>query len=149
MEDYRKKVIWGMFIGGAMIAAALILFAFNILVDTNIIAFPTENKMLLSFQSGLLCGIGLVALVTMIKYAMALKNPQKLQLMYNEEYDERKRLIAQKAGMPMAGINSVVMIMAGIIAGYFNTVVFTTLIAAAVAQSLISLTAKVYYSKTI
>jgi hypothetical protein len=115
MEDYRKKVIWGMFIGGAMIAAALILFA----------------------------------LVTMIKYAMALKNPQKLQLMYNEEYDERKRLIAQKAGMPMAGINSVVMIMAGIIAGYFNTVVFTTLIAAAVAQSLISLTAKVYYSKTI
>lgn len=149
MENYRKKIISSIFIGGIMIAAALILFVFNILVDTNVITFYSGNKMMLSFQSGLLCGISLVALVTTIKYAMALKNPQKLQLMYNEEYDERKQLIAQKAGMPMAGINSVVMIMAGIVAGYFNTVVFYTLIAAAVAQSLISLAAKVYYSKTI
>jgi hypothetical protein len=148
MEDYRKKVISNMIVGGIIITIAVCLCVFDLLIDLELISFKPENIMLLNFQTGFLLGIGMVALITMFRCGKALKSPEKLQIMYNQEYDERQAFIRQKAGMPMLSLTSGAMVLAGIIAGYFNDIVFYTLIAAAMAQLVISVLVKLYYTKT-
>ena len=56
--------------------------------------------------------------------------------------------IRAKAGMPMLLVTSCVMVIAGIIAGYFNVTVFMTLTAAAMCQLLVGSLIKMYYMKT-
>ena len=64
---------------------------------------------------------------------------------YLKETDERMILIRSKAGMPALLITSVIMIFAGIIAGYFNIIVFYSLLAAGVCQLLLGVCLKFYY----
>jgi hypothetical protein len=149
MEKFRKKIIVSTITAGIINLAAIGFCIFDLLIISERISFKPENEMLLGFQSGLLLGIGMVALVNIIKYRKALRDQQELQILYNKEHDERQLLITQKAGMPMLVITSSIMVFAGVISGYFNTVVFYTLIAAAMVQLLIGLSAKIYYSRTI
>ena len=50
---------------------------------------------------------------------------KELKIQYNKENDERMKAIKAKAGMPMLLITSIVMIIVGVIAGYFNFTIFT------------------------
>jgi hypothetical protein len=79
---------------------------------------------------------------------MAIKDERKLKMAYNRENDERMKAIRAKAGMPMLLITSVMMVIAAIIAGYFNIVVFYTLTAAAMMQLLLGVSVKLYHMKT-
>ncbi|MDF2541420.1 MAG: hypothetical protein K0S47_1138 [Herbinix sp.] len=149
MESYRKKIITNVRIGIFIILAALSLCIFDLLISFELISFKPKNILLLNFQTGFLLGIGMVALASMVKYKNVLKNPTRLQTLYNEEHDERMLLIEQKAGMPMLSITSSIMILAGIVAGYFNIIVFYTLIAAGTVQLIFGLIVKIYYRRTI
>lgn len=149
MEKFRKKIIVSTIISVIINLAAIGFCIFDLLIISERISFQPKNEMLLGFQTGLLLGIGMVALVHMVKYRKALRDQKELQILYNKEHDERKLLITQKAGMPMMAITSSIMVFAGVISGYFNTVVFNTLIAAAMAQLLVGLSAKLYYSRVL
>jgi hypothetical protein len=85
----------------------------------------------------------------MFRLRKIVKNPTELQKLYNKENDERLALIRQKSGMPIIMITSGIMILAAVVAGYINETVFFTLIAAAMAQIVISLAVKVYYMRKI
>lgn len=102
---------------------------------------------LAGFQSGILTVLGMSGAAAGIRYAVIVRDEKKLRRTYNQENDERIRAIRAKAGLPFALITSVVMIAVGIIAGYFNFTVFCTLIAAAVAQMLLSCVIKQIYLK--
>lgn len=82
------------------------------------------------FQTGLAVGLGVMAVLLCIRYQQMLSDEKKLLLQYTRENDERYKAIRQKAGMPMLLISSVILIAVGIVAGYFNEVVFITLVAA-------------------
>lgn len=100
------------------------------------------------FQIGLIFGIGILALLQIIKLSMVIKDDKKLKMQYNKENDERLKTIRNKAGMPMLMITSVMMLITAIIAGYFNMVVFYTLVIAAMVQLSIGTIVKLYCMKT-
>jgi hypothetical protein len=76
-----------------------------------------------------------------------LRDEKKLKLQFNKEKDERLKAIRAKAGMPILLVTSVLMIIAGVIAGYFNATIFVTLIIAAVGQMIISGFVKMIYMR--
>ncbi|MBC3802981.1 hypothetical protein GH808_00800 [Acetobacterium fimetarium] len=90
------------------------------------------------FQFGLVISIGVLSLVDFIKLSRALKDETKLRMLYNKEHDERMKAIRSKAGQPLLTVTSMLMIIAAIIAGYFNFIVFFTLIAAVLGQLTVS-----------
>lgn len=106
------------------------------------------NEHILDYQEGLLMGIGVLALVCFIRYARAIRNSKKLQILFNTEHDERKKLIKQKAGMPIIAVTSMLMILVGIVGGYFNTTIFYTLTVAGIAQMTIGAAVKMYYLRS-
>ena len=57
------------------------------------------------------------------------------------------KAIKAKAGMPILLITSLAMMIAGVIAGYFNFTIFTVLIITSVCQLLVSLVIKLIYMK--
>lgn len=99
------------------------------------------------FQDGIITSLGLLATILVIRYRVLLKDDKKLLLMFNRENDERIKAIKAKAGIPMLPITSILIIIAGIIAGYFNELVFLTLIATAIFQMTICVLVKIIYTK--
>jgi hypothetical protein len=100
------------------------------------------------FQFGLIVSIFGLAIFDIIKLSRAINDETKLRVLYNKEHDERLIAIRNKAGAPMIIITSVLMIIAAIIAGYFNIIVFYTLVAAVAAQLSVSAMVKLYCMKT-
>lgn len=148
MEKYRNKIKSNIMISIIIVVSALCLNIFNLLINSGRISIKIEDTRLLDFQAGLLSGIAVIALILIYRYSKALKSPDKLKELYNTQNDERKSVIKHKAGLPMIAITSCIMIFAGIIAGYLNTIVFCTLIFAAVIQLILALAVKSYFMKT-
>lgn len=98
------------------------------------------------FITGMLTGMSIggsiVALFVLMQQSKALKNETKLRQMYIAEHDERCRLILQKAGQPMVTYLSLVLVVAGMIAGFFNIGITIALTAAALFQLLVSIVVK-------
>lgn len=144
MEGYkrtiRKRQILLSLI--ALIAAGVGIY------DGLILDSVRSDNIVFSFQCGLAIGCGLLAAVKLIHYSKILKNEMQLKIEYNKENDERTKAIRNKSGMPMLMITSGIMLLAGVIAGYFNELVFTTLIIASVCQLTIGAIVKVYHIKT-
>lgn len=99
------------------------------------------------FQDGIITSLGLLATILVIRYRVLLKDDKKLLLIFNRENDERIKAIKAKAGIPMLPITSILIIIAAIIAGYFNELVFLTLIATAIFQMTICVLVKIIYTK--
>lgn len=105
-----------------------------------------ENS-IFCFQVGLITPLGLAATILIIRYRALLKDENKLLLQFNKENDERTKAIKAKAGIPMLPITSTLMIIAGVIAGYFNTLIFATLVVTAIVQMAICLLVKIFYMR--
>ena len=99
------------------------------------------------FQVGIIISLGLLATISVIRFRTLLKDESKLLLHFNRENDERIKAIKAKAGIPMLPFTSILLIIAGVIAGYFNYQVFLTLIAAAAFQMTICAIVKIVYMK--
>ncbi|MHC1748590.1 MAG: hypothetical protein AB9856_09445 [Cellulosilyticaceae bacterium] len=98
------------------------------------------------FQMGLLFGIIGVSIGLTIRYGLALKDETKLKKLYNTENDERRKVIKQKSGGNVMLVSTCIIILVGIIAGYFNHIVFLSLVGAAIFQLMICVILKAYYS---
>lgn len=100
------------------------------------------------FQMGALCGIALVAIVTLVRYEQALKSDAKLKEIYYKENDERTNYIAMMAGKNSMRITLAILLIAAVIVGYYSFEAFAALVGAAVVESLVMLGFKLYYSRT-
>lgn len=141
MEDYKKTIKRRrtLFILIALIAAGIGIY------DGLIMNSIQSDNIVFSFQCGLAIGIGFLATIKLFRYSKVLKDDMQLKIEYNKENDERSKSIRSKAGMPMLMITSGLILLAGVIAGYFNELIFITLIVVAVCQLTIGAVAKVYY----
>lgn len=141
MENFRKKVIKRI----RILTVFILIFCVYIVLDVFFIRNNIDSENFInSFQFGLMFGLEMLAIINLIKLNKVVKSDKKLKLLYNKENDERLKLIRSKAGMPLLLINSIIMIISGIILGYFNTIIFLTLIITAGIQMLIGLFIKFY-----
>lgn len=142
MEKFKKEIQHrvALFVGVVLIC---IILGFVSMSNPDLIEGQVAG-----FQLGIVFGLGILASVQIVKLRMVLNDDKKLQQLYNQEHDERMQLIRGKAGMPMLLVTSVVLLLAAIIAGYSNVIVFYTLVAAVGFQLTLGACVKVYYMRT-
>lgn len=143
MEPFRKK-IKSRIVALAILAFISIAIEF---VDVFWVQEVLKDNLVSCFQCGLAAGATIMSLMLILRYSRALRDNNKLEILYNKENDERMKYIRAKAGFPLLWVTSVVMMLAGIIIGYFNTVVFYTLIATAALQLIVACVTKFVYMK--
>ena len=145
MEKYKKIIIVRVFLLEILALLAVALGIYDVFWATA----KVKSIEVFEFQCGITMGLGILALIRIIRYRKTLRSEKELQIQYNKVNDERTKAIQAKAGMPMILISSIVMVIAGIIIGYSNLVIFYTLIAAAALQLVIACTTKFIYVKII
>jgi len=150
MEKFRTKVKRRIVISSGMAFIAMVLGVFNVysILITDHSTATHSDGFVAGFQFGLIVSIFGLAIFDVIKLSLAINDESKLRVLYNKEHDERLIAIRNKAGAPMIIITSVLMIVAAIIAGYFNIIVFYTLVIAVAAQLSVSAMVKLYCMKT-
>jgi tellurite resistance protein TehA-like permease len=150
MEKFRKTVKRRIAISSGMALVSLVLGAFSIysIIYTDHSTATHSDGFVAGFQFGLIISILGFSLFDIVKLSLAIKDETKLKILYNKEHDERMKTIRSKAGMPLIAITSMLMVIAAIVAGYFNIVVFYTLVIAVAAQLSVSAMVKLYCLKT-
>ena len=141
MEQYRKNLK----VRIALFGVVILIFVGILLYNQFGASAALKDSLAFSFQCGFSVAGALVLVFWMLKYRSALKDEAKLRLLYNEENDERMKLIRAKAGVPIVLILSLTLVLAGMIIGYWNETVFVVLIGVALFQLLVSLGVKLYY----
>ncbi|SJZ83238.1 hypothetical protein [Anaerorhabdus furcosa] len=143
MEEYKKILNRRRLALVTFVLFSSIVLLFNQLYLEETITNPTVH----GFQFGLLVGLEGIAIFMVIKITRTLMDERKIQLMYNAEHDERKVYIKAKAGQPMVLILSSILLFAAIIAGYYNTTVFFTLVGVVYFQLTVTVVIKMIYLK--
>jgi len=143
MDHYKKAIRTRI-----LLLAVPMLFSAALGIYDVFFAGPEiKDSFIFGFQSGVATACGLLAAILVIRYRAILHDEKRLQLEFNKENDERRKAIRAKAGLPMILFTSVLMIIAGTIAAYFNAAVFIALIAAALCQLTISVVVKLVYMR--
>lgn len=144
MDGFAKRVKVRCFaLSGALVILVGILVFLITRTETDGV-----NSVLLGFQTGLVMGLMALTVVYIMRLVRALKNDKQLKIWYNKEHDERLKTIRAKSGMPMLLITSLMMICAAVVAGYYNPIVFYTLVIAGMLQLAAGVLVKLYYLKT-
>lgn len=97
---------------------------------------------------GFCAGGLLVGIFGMAKFHRALKDDTALRRLYNQEHDERMQAIRAKAGVPVTLFMGAGLMAAGLVATFFSMTVALTLIAAGLAELLLTLVLKAWYART-
>ena len=147
MKEYREGVkrripwFWAGCVGVLILGAGLLLFART----------RQEEAFMQGFVPGMQTGFLAVMVVSCLLQATrsqrALKDEALLKRMYIAETDERNRLIRDKVGN--TGFNTVMglLMLATVVAGYFEKTIFLTLLATLLCTTLIKVGMKIYYGK--
>lgn len=144
MEEYRKSLKRRIGLLSIPVCIAGLLGTYDVFGATE----AMKNSYIFCFQCGGASALGLLCIILIFRYRALLNNEEKLQLEYIKETDERLAAIRTKAGMPLLLILSIGMIFAGIIAGYFNIIIFYTLITTAICQMIVGCCIKLICMKT-
>jgi len=148
MENYKKTLKKRVFMMAMAIIAAAVILTFSSVILTNEGEGETFGEgMMAGFRNGLLVAMIFGFTSYIIKYRKVMNDEKQLRLAYNRENDERRQQIKLKAGGNLVIINAVILIFAGIVGGYFNVVIFYSVIGCAVFQLLVSAVIKLYLLK--
>ena len=143
MKAYKKTIITR-----TILLVTLVLFAVGLgIYDAFFATAEMKANNIFNFQCGFTIALGALALILIIRYSKFLRNEKGLQEQYIKENDERMKAIRAKAGMPINLIFSIVMIVVGVVIGYYNELIFITLVTTAVIQLLASSIIKLIYTK--
>lgn len=129
----------------SLVAAATLLIYVGLMFYRG--GLPELPSFIKGFHTGAFIGAELCFVFFLAKYIKASKNDAELKKLYIEENDERSGLIIQSASTL-----SVVMILAGlaiasVIAGFFNSLIFYTLLATLLFVLIVFFALWMYYSK--
>lgn len=144
METYKKTLKKRKMLYGAAILLNLCL-SFFIMYKSGVKELPANIANIFEFLSGFMAGLSILLAVVLLRYNRAMSDSRRMKEAYIKENDERLILVRQKSGAPILIITSVIMMLAGVLAGCFNSTVFCTLVAAAICQLLLCVVLKFYY----
>jgi hypothetical protein len=97
------------------------------------------------FNSGVFSAVVGLSILSIISNCLTLRNEEKLKKLYIDENDERKLLIEQKSSAGAFSIIIYCLLLADIVAGFFNQTVFFTLLASIVFMLITRICIVLYY----
>ena len=120
-----------------------------LLTISTIFNFTDYETQALSFILGACVGIMLLVLFYMRRYTLAMKNDETIKQLYIEENDERHKFIITKTGGTAINIVICGLALGAIVSGFFNEVIFFSLLSATLFSALVKGCLKLYYIKNI
>ena len=128
------------------IAASIIFFVYIYLSRKTGVP-DAMNDLVAGYNLGLLIALQVGAIYFITKYNKALKNKAQLKKLYIEKHDERKELIQYKSSALGISIFIFILLLATIISGFYNLVVFYTLLGVCLIILAILVLTKLYFLK--
>ncbi|MFD1134869.1 hypothetical protein [Paenibacillus urinalis] len=133
--------------------ALLLIAAVMLLIYAGLVFYrgglPELPSFIKGFHTGAFIGVELCIVFFLVKYRKASKNEAELKKLYIEENDERNAVILQSASSLSMVIILVGLGMASVIAGFFNTMIFYTLMAALFFVLIVFFVLWIYFAKKI
>ncbi|MDU5923373.1 MAG: hypothetical protein E6Z20_09490 [Finegoldia magna] len=144
LQNYRKEIARriSLLVVFCVIALLAIVLGADFLKD---ISLETTDRT--DYVLGFFTGIELVCLFYMGCLIRAYRDEKYLKEMYTKETDEREILIRMKSGKDIVPILSFVIAVIACVMSYVNYEVFIALTAVSIAQIIITLILKIYWSK--
>ena len=143
LQNYRKEIARriSLLVVFCVIALLAIVLGAAFLKD---ISLETTDRT--DYVLGFFTGIELVCVFYMGCLIRAYRDEKYLKEMYTKETDEREILIRMKSGKNIVPILSLVIAVIACVMSYVNYEVFIALTAVAIAQIIITLILKIYWS---
>lgn len=144
LQNYRKEIARriSLLVVFCIIALLAIVLGAAFLKD---ISLKTTDRT--DYVLGFFTGIELVCVFYMGCLIRAYRDEKYLKEMYTKETDEREILIRMKSGKNIVPILSLVIAVIACVMSYVNYEVFIALTAVSIAQIIITLILKIYWSK--
>ncbi|MDU7140883.1 MAG: hypothetical protein E6313_05695 [Finegoldia magna] len=144
LQNYRKEIARriSLLVVFCVIALLAIVLGADFLKD---ISPNTTDRT--DYVLGFFTGIELVCVFYMGCLIRAYRDEKYLKEMYTKETDEREILIRMKSGKDIVPILSLVIAVIACVMSYVNYEVFIALTAVSIAQIIITLILKIYWSK--
>ena len=127
--------------------AASLIFLIYVYLSRKIGVPDAINDLAEGYNLGLLIALQVGAIYFITKYNKALKNKAQLKKLYIEKHDERKELIQYKSSALGISIFIFILLLATIISGFYNLVVFYTLLGVCLIILAILVLTKLYFLK--
>lgn len=147
MEKYKKILLIRIMVMGACTFLMLIAYILSMKNVFNISSNSDFSDFHKGFQMGIFLSIEIIFVYLITRYTIVLQKPEELKKLYCAEYDERMILIREKSGGYPLFCCGFAIIIAAIIFGYFNEIVFFTLLACAIFLFVVRKVLRIYYSK--
>ena len=147
MEQYKlqiKKRIALESLLAAVIAAVCIASFLGVLPTNPGTRF---GDFMMGFLLGLSCTVVVFFIIGTVKIVRMLHNEEKLRNAFIKENDERTKFIATKTGGTVMYTCGVIILVAAIVAGFFNAAVFFTLLSCSMFLMLVIVALSAYYGR--
>lgn len=143
LQNYRKEIARRISLLVVFCVIALLAIALGGAFLKDISPKTTDRT---DYVLGFFTGIELVCVFYMGCLIRAYRDEKYLKEMYTKETDEREILIRMKSGKNIVPILSLVIAVIACVMSYVNYEVFIALTAVAIAQIIITLILKIYWS---
>ncbi|MGO4732361.1 hypothetical protein [Paenibacillus sp. 2KB_22] len=110
---------------------------------------PDLPSFIKGFHTGAFIGVEVVITYFLVRYIKASKNEAELKKQFIEENDERSVTILQSAGTLSVAIILISLGIASVIAGFFNPMIFYTLLTCLFFVLIVFLALWMYYARKI
>ena len=144
LQNYRKEIARRISLLVVFCVIALLAIVLGAAFLKDISPKITDRT---DYVLGFFTGIELVCVFYMGCLIRAYRDEKYLKEMYTKETDEREILIRMKSGKNIVPILSLVIAVIACVMSYVNYEVFIALTAVAIAQIIITLILKIYWSK--
>ncbi|OXZ36453.1 hypothetical protein [Finegoldia magna] len=144
LQNYRKEVARRISLLVVFCVTALIAIILGAVFLKDISPSKADTT---DYVLGFFTGIELVCLFYMGCLIRAYRDEKYLKEMYTKETEEREILIRMKSGKDIVPILSFVIAVIACVMSYINFEVFIALTAVAIAQIIITVILKIYWSK--
>ena len=144
LQNYRKEIARRISLLVVFCVIALLAVVLGAAFLKDISPNTTDRT---DYVLGFFTGIELVCVFYMGCLIRAYRDEKYLKEMYTKETDEREILIRMKSGKDIVPILSFVIAVIACVMSYVNYEVFIALTAVAIAQIIITLILKIYWSK--
>lgn len=142
MEKFKEKV------NQRILRMGLILIFVSVtyfILSINQGNLPEIPDFIRGFQMGAFCGLELVLIYFLVSSLVSVRDEMKLKKLYIKENDERTIMIMQKTGAMGMEICNIGLAFATVVSGFFNEIIFFSLLGATLFTTLIKGFFKLYY----
>ncbi|WJM05838.1 MULTISPECIES: hypothetical protein [Paenibacillus] len=146
MDKYKIKVKTRKNVLSLVAAATLLIYVGLIFYQGGLPDLPSFIK---GFHTGAFIGVEVAIAFFLVRYIKASNNEAELKKQYIEENDERSVMILQSAGTLSAAIILIGLGIASVIAGFFNPLIFYTLLTCLLFVLIVFFALWMYYARKI